>query len=114
MGWVLHVDGAAYDAASAEVMGALRSLEWGGVPVLVEVLGWDEAFVGPGPDHGKLGDPVAFGERIREAVLEQTRLRSGVGIGNNKLQAKLATGFAKQRVEGALAREAGAGIGEES
>ena len=110
----LPVDEAAYDAASAEVMGVLRSLEWGGVPVLVEVLGWDEAFVGPGPDHGELGTPVEFGERIRTAVLDRTRLRSGVGIGDNKLQAKLATGFAKQRVEGAVAREAGAGIGEES
>ena len=110
----LPVDKDAYDAASAEVMGVLRSLEWGGVPVLVEVLGWDEAFVGPGPEHGDLGDPVDFAERIRAAVLEQTQLRSGVGIGDNKLQAKLATGFAKQRVEGALAREAGAGIGEES
>jgi DNA polymerase-4 len=110
----LPVDKDAYDAASAEVMGVLRSLEWGGVPVLVEVLGWDEAFVGPGPEHGDLGDPVDFAERIRAAILEQTRLRSGVGIGDNKLQAKLATGFAKQRVEGALAREAGAGIGEES
>ena len=95
-------------------MGVLRSLEWGGVPVLVEVLGWDEAFVGPGPATASLGDPVEFGERIRAAVLDQTQLRSGVGIGDNKLQAKLATGFAKQRVEGALAREAGAGIGEES
>ena len=110
----LPVDKDAYDAASAEVMGELRRLEWGGVPVLVEVLGWDEAFVGPGPEHGDLGDPVDFAERIRAAVLEQTQLRSGVGIGDNKLQAKLATGFAKQRVEGALAREAGAGIGEES
>ncbi len=110
----LPVDAAAYDAASAEVMEVLRGLEWGGVPVLVEVLGWDEAFVGPGPGHGELGSPVEFGERIREAVLDATQLRSGVGIGNNKLQAKLATGFAKQRVEGALAREAGAGIGEES
>ncbi len=110
----LPVDKDAYDAASAGVMGVLRSLEWGGVPVLVEVLGWDEAFVGPGPEHGDLGDPVVFAERIRAAVLEQTRLRSGVGIGDNKLQAKLATGFAKQRVEGALAREAGAGIGEKS
>jgi DNA polymerase IV len=110
----LPVDKDAYDAASAEVMGVLRSLDWGGVPVLVEVLGWDEAFVGPGPEHGDLGDPVDFAERIRAAVLEQTQLSSGVGIGDNKLQAKLATGFAKQRVEGALAREAGAGIGEES
>lgn len=110
----LPVDAAAYDAASTAVMDVLRGLEWGGVPVLVEVLGWDEAFVGPGPEHGDLGDPVAFGEQIRAAILTSTQLRSGVGIGNNKLQAKLATGFAKQRVEGALAREAGAGIGEES
>ena len=110
----LPVDAAAYDAASADRDGRAPRLEWGGVPVLVEVLGWDEAFVGPGPEHGDLGDPVEFAERIRSAVLEHTRLRSGVGIGDNKLQAKLATGFAKQRVEGALAREAGAGIGEES
>jgi DNA polymerase-4 len=110
----LPADAAAYDAASAAVMDVLRGLEWGGVPVLVEVLGWDEAFVGPGPDHGELGDPVEFAGRIRGAVLDSTRLTCGVGIGDNKLQAKLATGFAKQRVEGALAREAGAGIGEES
>ncbi|MDZ5621983.1 DNA polymerase IV [Nocardioides sp. HM23] len=110
----LPVDKDAYDAASAEVMDVLRSLDWGGVPVLVEVLGWDEAFVGPGPDHGELGSPAEFAERIRAAVLDRTRLTSAVGIGNNKLQAKLATGFAKQRVEGALAREAGSGIGEES
>jgi len=110
----LPVDAAAYDAASAEVMAVLRSLGWGGVPVLVEALGWDEAFVGAGPGHGDLGDPVAFAERIRTTLLEGTRLASAVGIGDNKLQAKLATGFAKQRVEGAVAREAGAGIGEES
>ena len=110
----LPTDAAAYDAASAEVMDVLRGLEWGGVPILVEVLGWDEAFVGSGPGHGELGSPVEFAERIRTAVLERTRLTSAVGIGDNKLQAKLATGFAKQRVEGALAREAGTGIGEES
>ena len=53
----LPVDGPAYDAASAVVMDTLRSLEWGGVPVLLEVLGWDEAFLAPGPGHGELGDP---------------------------------------------------------
>ncbi|KAA1419131.1 DNA polymerase IV [Nocardioides humilatus] len=110
----LPVDAAAYDEASATVMGVLRGLEWGGVPVLVEALGWDEAFVGAGPDHGDLGDPSVFATHVREVLLEATQLRSAVGIGDNKLQAKLATGFAKQRVVGALAREAGAGIGEES
>ena len=43
----LPVDKPAYDEASARVMDTLRSLEWGGVPVVVEVLGWDEAFLGP-------------------------------------------------------------------
>jgi DNA polymerase-4 len=93
----LPVDGPAYDAASAEVMEVLRALEWGGVPVLVEVLGWDEAFVGAGPGHGDLGDPTVFAETVRAEVLRATGLRSGVGIGDYKLQAKLATGFAKQR-----------------
>lgn len=106
---LLPVDHAAYDKASAGVMDTLRSLEWGGVPVLVEVLGWDEAFLGPGSGHGDLGDPAAFAQDVRDVVLERTRLRSGVGVGDNKLQAKLATGFAKQRVDGAVAREAGAG-----
>ena len=69
----LPVDAPAYDAASAVVMDTLRSLEWGGRPVVVEVLGWDEAFVaadrspaegvGGGPSHAApaaqpdLGDP---------------------------------------------------------
>ena len=52
----LPVDKPAYDEASARVMDTLRSLEWGGVPVVLEVLGWDEAFLGPGPGHGELGD----------------------------------------------------------
>jgi DNA polymerase IV len=93
----LPVDGPAYDAASAEVMATLRSLEWGGVPVVVEVLGWDEAFLGPGAGHGELGDPDAFATRIREAVLEATRLHCSVGIGDNKLRAKIATEFGKPR-----------------
>ena len=44
----LPVDAPAYDAASAEVMGTLRSLTWADAPVVVEVLGWDEAFVAAG------------------------------------------------------------------
>ncbi|NHC24745.1 DNA polymerase IV, partial [Nocardioides sp. IC4_145] len=42
----LPVDKAAYDAASAEVMATLRAVTWDGAPVVVEVLGWDEAFLG--------------------------------------------------------------------
>jgi DNA polymerase-4 len=91
----LPVDREAYDEASARVMATLRALTWGGVPVVVEVLGWDEAFVGPGEGHGELGDPREFAEHIRANVLAATSLRCGVGVGDNKLRAKIATAFGK-------------------
>jgi DNA polymerase IV len=91
----LPVDGPAYDEASAEVMGTLRSLEWGGVPVVLEVLGWDEAFLGAGQGHGDLGDPWQFAAHIRDSVFEATGLHCSVGIGDNKLRAKIATDFGK-------------------
>jgi DNA polymerase-4 len=93
----LPVDGPAYDAASVEVMDTLRALEWGGVPVVLEVLGWDEAFLAAGPGHGELGDPREFAERIRAEVLTATGLHCSVGIGDNKLRAKIATDFGKPR-----------------
>ncbi|MDO9495928.1 MAG: DNA polymerase IV [Nocardioides sp.] len=94
----LPVDGPAYDAASVVVMETLRGLEWDGAPVDVEVLGWDEAFIAAHePAEGQADDPVAFAEQIRAAVLEATRLHCSVGIGNNKLQAKIATDFGKPR-----------------
>ncbi len=83
----LPVDKPAYDAASAEVMAVLRSF-----PVDVEVLGWDEAFVGP---HDPEADPLRLAEAIRAAVAERTDLTCSVGVGDNKLQAKLATSFGK-------------------
>ena len=43
---------------------------------VVEVLGWDEAFVGVTTD-----DPEALARRMQAAVLEQTRLHCSVGIG---------------------------------
>jgi DNA polymerase IV len=91
----LPVDKAAYDEASAHVMDTLRGLEWGGVPVVLEVLGWDEAFLGPGPGHDDLGDPRVFAHVIRDAVFGATQLTCGVGIGDNKLRAKIATAFGK-------------------
>ena len=93
----LPVDGPAYDEASGEVMATLRALEWGGVPVVLEVLGWDEAFLAAGTDHGELGDPRDFAEEIKAAVLARTRLHCSVGIGDNKLRAKIATDFGKPR-----------------
>jgi DNA polymerase-4 len=93
----LPVDGPAYDEASAEVMATLRSLEWGGVPIVLEVLGWDEAFLGAGEGHGDLGDPWEFAAHIRDSVFEATGLYCSVGIGDNKLRAKIATDFGKPR-----------------
>jgi DNA polymerase-4 len=81
----LPSDPAAYEEASAEVMQTLREF-----PVVVEVWGWDEAFLG-----AKTDDPEALAHAIRTAVLERTGLSCSVGVGENKQQAKLATGFAK-------------------
>ncbi len=83
----LPVDKPAYEEASDQVMTALRAL-----PVTVEVLGWDEAFLGSDTD-----DPRALAERVRAEVLTATRLHASVGIGDNKLQAKTATSMAKPR-----------------
>jgi DNA polymerase IV len=81
----LPSDPPAYDAASAEVMDTLREF-----PVVVEVMGWDEAFLEVHAD-----DPESFAAEVRAAVATNTGLECSVGIGDNKLRAKLATGFAK-------------------
>ncbi|MBZ5737610.1 DNA polymerase IV [Nocardioides mangrovi] len=91
----LPVDNDAYDAASAGVMASLRGLEWGGVPVVLEVLGWDEAFLAAGPGHGELGDPREFAAHVHDAVLAVTGLHCSVGIGDTKVRAKIATDFDK-------------------
>jgi DNA polymerase-4 len=83
----LPVDKPAYDAASAQVMAALRSF-----PVDVEVLGWDEAFVGIDTD-----DPHAFARHIQAEVLAATSLHCSVGVGDTKVRAKIATDFGKPR-----------------
>ncbi|MEP9361997.1 DNA polymerase IV [Nocardioides sp. CN2-186] len=93
----LPVDREAYDEASEAVMTTLRGLEWGGVRVVVQVLGWDEAFVAAGDGHGDLGDPREFAQHVRAEVLAATRLHCSVGIGDNKLRAKIATDFGKPR-----------------
>ena len=82
----LPSDPAAYEAASTEVMDTLRSF-----PVVVEVWGWDECFVGAETD-----DPEQLAADLRAAVQARTTLTCSVGIGDNKTRAKLATTFAKQ------------------
>ena len=81
----LPVDRAAYEEISETVMEVLRS-----TGAVVEVLGWDEAFVGV-----EVEDPEAFAWSLARQVRETTHLDCTVGIGENKLQAKIATGFGK-------------------
>ena len=80
----LPVDRPAYDAASEAVMRVL-----GRFTEALEIWGWDEAFL------AVEGDPVEIAAAIREAVLLETGLSCSVGIGDNKLRAKIASGFAK-------------------
>jgi DNA polymerase-4 len=91
------VDRPVHDAASAEVMATLSSLEWSGRPVVLQVLGWDEAFLAAGPPPRDDDDPGAFATHVRERVLEATGLHCSVGIGDNKLRAKIATDLGKPR-----------------
>ncbi len=83
---ILPVDAAAYNAASQEVMATLREQPG----AVVQVLGWDEAFVGVTTD-----DPEAYARQIQAAVLERTALHCSVGIGDTLVRAKIATGFGK-------------------
>jgi nucleotidyltransferase/DNA polymerase involved in DNA repair len=81
----LPSDRAAYEAASDEVMTALRELGY-----VTEVMGWDEAFVAVEDD-----DPEAVARQIQQHIKASTELDCSVGIGQNRLQAKLATDFGK-------------------
>ncbi len=83
----LPVDAPAYEEASTVVMDTLRSLN-----VVVEVLGWDEAFLGVETE-----DPEAFAREVQDAVFTATGLHCSVGIGDNKPRAKIATEFGKPR-----------------
>ncbi|MDR7167806.1 DNA polymerase-4 [Nocardia kruczakiae] len=102
-GVFLPLDMTTYEEASDEVMEVLRRF-----PVRVEVLGWDEAFLAADTD-----DPESLAREIRSAIAE-LNLTCSIGIGDNKLRAKLATGFAKSVGKGADAKatnstDAGAG-----
>ncbi|HEX6399526.1 MAG TPA: DNA polymerase IV, partial [Actinomycetota bacterium] len=83
----LPVDAPAYHAASKEVMQTLRSFD-----AVVQEMGWDEAFLGVETD-----DPELLSREVQRRVLERTRLWCTIGIGDNKLQAKLASEAGKPR-----------------
>ncbi|WP_442855359.1 DNA polymerase IV [Arthrobacter sp. B6] len=83
---ILPVDQDAYLAASEKVMSVLRSQPG----ATVQVLGWDEAFVGVQTE-----DPEAYARQLQHAVHEETRLHCSVGIGDTLVRAKVATTFGK-------------------
>ncbi|BCW20299.1 DNA polymerase IV [Arthrobacter sp. NtRootA9] len=83
---ILPVDHEAYLQASGEVMEVLRSQPG----ATVQVLGWDEAFVGV-----EASDPEAYARQLQHAVFGATRLQCSVGIGDTLVRAKVATTFGK-------------------
>ncbi len=91
----LPVDAGAYQAASSAVMATLRSFD-----AVVEVAGWDEAFLAAETDQ-----PEDLAREVQGAVFATTRLWCSIGVGDNKLRAKLASGLAKPRGVFRLTRE---------
>jgi DNA polymerase-4 len=80
-GVFLAVDAPAYLEASRRVMDALRSFGF-----VVQEMGWDEAFIAVESDR-----PEDLAREIQQRVLDRTELWCSIGIGDNKLQAKIAT-----------------------
>jgi len=71
----LPVDRPAYEAVSATVMAVLQ-----GFDAIVEVMGWDEAFLAVETE-----DPEGAARRIQRRVRAVTELDCTIGIGENKL-----------------------------
>ncbi len=93
---LLPVDAPTYEETSLVVMDTLRGLPG----VVVEVLGWDEAFVGV-----ETGDPEQVARSAQAAILAATALHCSVGIGDTKVRAKIATEFGKPRGTFRLTRD---------
>ncbi len=96
---LLPVDAPHYLAISHRVMDALRTLPG----ATVEVLGWDEAFVGVELDEDV--DPTTYAVQAQQRVLAATRLHCSVGIGDTTTRAKIATEFGKPAGTFRLTRE---------
>lgn len=93
----LPVDFEAYGAYSRQIMAILREYT-----SLVEPLSLDEAFldISTRPE-----DPVALAEEIRQRIKAETGLTASIGIGPNKLLAKIACGLRKPDAVTEIRRE---------
>lgn len=95
-GVFLEPDFAYYRRASAVVMAIVRAA----VPT-VEVVGLDEAYL----ELTGVPDPRAVTRQLARAIEERTRLGCSIGIGPNKLVAKVASDAEKPRGFVVLSRE---------
>jgi DNA polymerase IV len=82
----LAVEADHYLIASRDVMATLWSF-----PAVVQNAGWDEAFMEVLTD-----EPERLARDVQRAVLERTRLWCSIGVGDNKLRAKIASDMAKR------------------
>ncbi len=96
---LLPVDAPHYTAVSDVVMATLRALP----AAVVEVLGWDEAFVGI--ELLDTAAPEAYARTLQREVFAATRLHCSVGIGDTTTRAKIATEFGKPQGVFRLTRE---------
>lgn len=92
----LPVDFPTYEAASAQVMQTLREVPG----AVVQVLGWDEAFVGVETD-----DPGTLARDVQAGVLAATDLHCSIGVGDTLIRAKNATDLGKPRGVFTLTRD---------
>lgn len=81
---------ARYEEASAQVFAVFHEMT-----PLVEGLSLDEAFLDVTGSLRLLGSVEAIGRRIKQQIRERTRLVASVGMGPNKLLAKLASELSK-------------------
>ncbi|WP_239588719.1 DNA polymerase IV [Gordonia hydrophobica] len=83
--------GSVYSVVSRRVFAVMRTF----LPV-IETLSFDEAF---GEPEGLVGatvdEALAFAQRLRAAIREETGLAASVGFGSGKQIAKIASGMAK-------------------
>jgi DNA polymerase-4 len=84
------VRGAAYQAASREVMAILRRFT-----PLVQPISIDEAFLDVTASRALFGDGEAIARMIKLAVRDEVRLTISVGVASTKLVAKIASDLRK-------------------
>lgn len=79
-----------YSAVSRQIMQALQTLS----PV-IEQVSVDEAYLDISGLKRLWGEPEQIGQKAKELIFEATKLTSSVGIGPNRMIAKIASDFKK-------------------